>query len=321
MASKRLQDPIEERGRFKTLLGQLFLLHILKKLANSRSENLISAGMSQTDSSSEATSLTKDEVFGNIFFIMLAGYDTASTTISFALLLLALHQEHQKNLQQHIDVVLGPSRDASCWDLHANLQPLLDGPVGAVIKETLRLYCPIEWLPKIAVRDTTVTDSSGVRHFVAQGTTCCINFAATFRHPEHWDSPAMADKHDQNTVTPPLQFDPSRWTRIDNSEMKIHPEAYFPFGGGQRRCPGRKFAEILMAAVLCRILSEFSVEIDVSENLLTEATAKRLGKSWAEQKARDMAITGLYDGIGFHHGIYPERHVPIKFVPRELGKL
>lgn len=286
-------------------------------LADRGSENLISAGRSDADRDSETPPLTEDEVFGNIFFIMLAGYDTASTTISFAILLLALHQEHQRALQKQIDAVLGGAGGPSAWDLNSIMYPLLDGFVGAVVKETLRLYCPVEWLPKVAIKDAILTDSSGSQHFVAKGTTCCIDFAAIFRHPNYWKSSAPAGPHRPEDITPPLQFDPSRWLQKNGAETNIHTEAYFPFGGGQRLCPGRKFAEILMATVLGKIFSEYSVEIDVSEQLLTEAAAGGRDRSWAAQKAREMATESLYEGIGFNHGIYPERHVPIRFSRRK----
>ncbi|KAJ4286477.1 hypothetical protein N0V90_013177 [Kalmusia sp. IMI 367209] len=298
--SSKLRDPVEQRGEFKTLL-----------------ENLISAGMTEDDIDSKVPPLTQDEVFGNIFFIILAGYDTASTTISFAILLLALHQKHQRSLQEQIDAILGDSRTASSWDLRLNFQTLLDGFVGAVIKETLRLYCPVEWLPKIAMTDTSVTDSNGAWHFVAKGTTCCIDFAAIFRHPKHWASPSEQNRNGREELTPPLQFDPSRWIRKDDSGGNIGAEAYFPFGGGQRICPGRKFAEILMAAVLGRIFSEFSVEFDIGEQASNAAAEKGLGESWAAEQVRGMAIASLYEGVGFHHGIYPEQHPPLKFVRRK----
>jgi cytochrome P450 len=258
--------------------------------------------------------LTQDEVFGNVHFVILAGYDTASTAISFAILLLTLHEHHQRSLQLQLDELLGATRgikNASSWDLRNDIQPLLNGFVGAVIKETLRLYCPVEWLPKRTMVDTVVTDSSGVSHYVAQGTTCCLDFAAIFRHPAHWGPPSGGKQGED--LTPPLQFDPGRWMHTNE---KIYSAAYFPFGGGQRHCPGRKFAEVLMAGILARIFLEYSVQFELDDTKLQEAVASGRTRSWVEEQTRKTAIASLYEGIGFSHGIYPERHPRVKFIRR-----
>ena len=87
-------------------------------------------------------SLTEAEVLGNMFFYVMAGFDTTSTTLSFAFLLLALHPSCQGLLQQQLDGVLG-SKAVSEWNADNDLQQLLQGYLGAVISETLRLYHPV----------------------------------------------------------------------------------------------------------------------------------------------------------------------------------
>ena len=47
--------------------------------------------------------LTEDEVVGQAFIFLLAGYETSSNTISFACYLLATHPECQRRAQQEVD--------------------------------------------------------------------------------------------------------------------------------------------------------------------------------------------------------------------------
>jgi cytochrome P450 len=264
------------------------------------------------DHPSKTPALTEDEVFGNIFFLILAGYDTASTTISFAILLLALHPNYQTLLHEELDSTLGQKKHHTEWDLRNDFQPLLTGFLGAVIKETLRLYDAVEWLPKRAMMDTTLTDSDGVPRFVQKGTICVMDFAAMFRHPKYWPDLMNTGEEAVDRI-PPLQFDPSRW--LDGAPT-VRSTAYFPFGGGQRLCPGRKFAEILVGGILARIFSEYTVELVPSEADTKEANANGYGEQWVKEKTRDKAARSLYEGIGFNHAIFPSEHPPIRFVKR-----
>ncbi|RXM35494.1 Thromboxane-A synthase [Acipenser ruthenus] len=47
--------------------------------------------------------LTEDEIMGQAFIFLLAGYETTSSTLAFAAYLLAIHQECQEKLQREVD--------------------------------------------------------------------------------------------------------------------------------------------------------------------------------------------------------------------------
>ncbi|KAF2462567.1 cytochrome P450 [Lindgomyces ingoldianus] len=157
----------DTQNRFKTLLG-----------------SLISAGNTEDVHSEKPLHLSQDEVLGNIFFFMLAGHNTASTVTSFAILLLTLHTDVQSKLQGELDTAIG-GRSHSDWNLRQDFQPLYAGYLGAIVKETLCLYTPVEWLPKRAQSDTTIVDGSGRTCFIVEGPICMLDFAAMFRHPRY----------------------------------------------------------------------------------------------------------------------------------------
>lgn len=47
--------------------------------------------------------MTEDEIVGQAFLFLLAGYETSSNTLAFVCYLLAIHPECQEKLQQEVD--------------------------------------------------------------------------------------------------------------------------------------------------------------------------------------------------------------------------
>jgi cytochrome P450 len=115
-----------------------------------------------------------------MFFYVMAGFDTTSTTLSFVFLLMALYPSAQTLLQQELDRVLG-SRATSAWDANKDVPELLNGYLGAILSETLRLYHPVAWYARKTVRDTTVTAASGAICRIPKDTIIMINVAAIGR--------------------------------------------------------------------------------------------------------------------------------------------
>ncbi|KAG9375976.1 cytochrome p450 monooxygenase [Pyrenophora tritici-repentis] len=245
-----------------------------------------------------------------MFFYVMAGFDTTSTTLSFVFLLLAIYPSAQTLLQQDLDRVLG-SRATSAWDANKDVPELLNGYLGAVISETLRLYHPVAWYARKTVRDTTVTTASGAICRIPKETIIIIDVAAIGRHPGYW-SPSTSPGDDTSIEQSPARdFDPVRWLNpTDNA-------AAFPFSAGHRMCPGKRFAEVEMCAILARVFSQFSLrlEADPADVLKAEGPTGH-GTPQLEELSRERAMRALYEGMGFGHGIYPKVHVPFRIVPR-----
>lgn len=61
------------------------------------------------------------------------------------------------------------------------------------------------------------------------------------------------------------KFIPERWMK-NNEDPKcpnakdVHPFAYLPFGFGSRMCIGRRFAELEIEVLTCRMVREFNIE-------------------------------------------------------------
>ena len=243
-----------------------------------------------------------------MFFYVMAGFDTTSTTLSFVFLLLALHPSDQIHLQKHLDEVLGDKPPVE-WGADDDLQKLLSGFLGCIISETLRLYHPVAWYARKTVRQASVTDSKGVSHVLPAGTTIMIDLAALGRHPSLWPVKDESDILKQaRGRSPALQFNPSRWL--------VRDRAAFAFSAGHRMCPGKKFAETEMCAMIARFFKQFSLRLVPHHQDILQCERLGFDKARLDQMTRERAATAMFKDLEFGHGIYPRSHTPFEIVAR-----
>lgn len=161
------------------------------------------------------SALSDDDIRDELMTIFMAGHETSGTGVAWALTEVARHPEVQARLQDEVDTVLG-GREPALADL-----PRLTY-VRQVVDETLRLHPPIWVFPRGAVEDDTV---GGYR--VPAGESVFLCPYVTHRHPELWSAPGVFD---------PDRFGPG------SAQAALPRFAYFPFGGGQRKCIGAEMA-------------------------------------------------------------------------------
>ena len=260
--------------------------------------------------------LSPNGVLGNIFFYMLAGHETAGNTLAFTILLLALYPEYQRNLQQELDKQLG-DRLALHWSIDQDFQLLFKGYLGAVLKESLRLFCVVQFVPKKAQMDTGISTSDGKGGTVPANTLCLINFAATHRNPKYW--PTGRAEPSQNARLPALDFDPFRWLNEDGDVVEsaaANPKAYFPFGFGHRSCPGKRFAQIEISAALAQIFKQYSVELVPDEADIRSAQVGENSETWLREQTRAKAVKSLYENVGCNITVHMLKDLPVRLVKR-----
>ena len=87
------------------LMGQLLRSKVgdgTKKQAANGS----AAGQAKVPSMAEGN-LTKDEILGNAFIMLVAGHETTANAMHFTLLQLAAHPAAQRQLQKDVDAIFG----------------------------------------------------------------------------------------------------------------------------------------------------------------------------------------------------------------------
>ncbi|ELZ88232.1 unspecific monooxygenase (cytochrome P450) [Haloferax elongans ATCC BAA-1513] len=196
--------------------------------------------------------LPDEQIRDELVTILLAGHETTALALTYTLHLLGTNQEQADTLREEVDSVLdGDSPTfADLGDLPYTEQ---------VITEGMRIYPPVWELVREAAEPDTLGDYN-----IEPGQTVSAQQWVIHRDPRFYDDP--------------LEFRPSRWT----SEFKrdLPKFAYFPFGGGPRRCIGDRFALLEARLALATIAQSWTVdpthelEFDPSITLRPEGTVE-----------------------------------------------
>lgn len=173
--------------------------------------------------------MTDQEVHDEVMTVFLAGHETTGTGMAWALYALSQHPEVLRRLREELDAVLG-GRAPAVEDF-ARL-PYLE----QVVQESLRVYPPIWGYTRDLIND----DEIGGYHLPA-GSSIFVSPYVTHRHPEFWDNPDAFD---------PEHFAPG---------LKHHKFAFFPFGGGPRKCIGFQIALMQMRVVVAVAAQHFEL--------------------------------------------------------------
>uniref|UniRef100_A0A8C5KUI0 Cytochrome P450, family 27, subfamily b, polypeptide 1 n=1 Tax=Jaculus jaculus TaxID=51337 RepID=A0A8C5KUI0_JACJA len=177
--------------------------------------------------------LPLQSIVGNVTELLLAGVDTVSNTLSWALYELSRHPEVQCALHSEITAALGPGSCARVQSTALSRLPLLK----AVVKEVLRLYPVVPGNSRVPDKDIHVGD-----YVIPKNTLVSLCHYATSR--------------DLSQFPEPNSFHPARWL---GEGPAPHPFASLPFGFGKRSCMGRRLAELELQMALTQILTHFEV--------------------------------------------------------------
>ena len=157
--------------------------------------------------------LTHDDVVSDLAVFLIAGHDTTSRTLTYALWSLGHHPQLQ-------DRVAEEGGELGDRPLTVRDVPALPFTVQ-VIHEALRLCPPAPALARLATRDTVV---DGFR--IERGTNVIVGVYALHRDPALWDAPET--------------FDPDRFS-AERSRGRDRWQ-FLPFGAGARSCIGDHYA-------------------------------------------------------------------------------
>ncbi|TFK49124.1 cytochrome P450 [Heliocybe sulcata] len=208
---------------------------------------------SEDDSDGEAK-LADEELLGNIFIFLVAGHETTAHTLCYVFGLLALYQDEQEILYQHIKSVIPDGRIPTYEEMNKFTQSM------AVFYETLRLYPPVPAIPKQSAEDTTLTVSNAYGEKtvipVPAGTDLVIATPALHYNPRYWEDPHAFK---------PARFLEKDWPR----------DAFLPFSAGARACIGRRFFETEGIAILTMLVAKYKIEVKEEPQFAAETFEQR----------------------------------------------
>ncbi|KAF0538640.1 cytochrome P450 [Gigaspora margarita] len=177
--------------------------------------------------------LTHDELVSQIKTILLAGHETTSITLSWALYFLAKNPKYQDQLRDEI-IKAFPDQ---------NHQPTLDEIdqlkyLECIFKETLRIIPPL--IHRITTKDEVLND-----YIVPKGTRLQISINSTHHDPLIWG---------ENVE----EFVPSRWF---DPELKITNYKFLPFGAGYKLCIGWRVASLEFKSLLIVLIRNLKFNV------------------------------------------------------------
>ncbi|KAF8435673.1 cytochrome P450 [Boletus edulis BED1] len=201
----------------------------------------------------ESQRLSDEDVLAQVPTFLVAGHETTSTAVTWALFAMTKAPEIQVKLREEL---LSVDTETPSMDELMAL-PYLD----AVVRETLRVHSPVPNTLRFATKDDVIpiekpyTDKYGVMHDsirISKGDPIFIPILVPNRSTELWGP----DAH---------EFMPERWQSIPEAVSHI-PGVWghlMSFLGGPRACIGYRFSLVEMKAILFTLVRAFEFELAV----------------------------------------------------------
>ncbi len=187
--------------------------------------DLLSMLLLAQDEEQGGRGMTDQQVRDEAMTIFLAGHETTANALAWTWYLLSQSPEIEARLHQEVDRALG-----------GRMPTLADIPnlafVEQVVTESMRLYPPAWIVGRRAIGEYRVNG-----YVLPARSLVLVSPYVTHRDPRFFPEPD--------------RFHPARWT--PEFRQGLMPFAYFPFGGGTRRCIGESFAWMELVLVTATI--------------------------------------------------------------------
>uniref|UniRef100_A0ACD5ZCE4 Uncharacterized protein n=1 Tax=Avena sativa TaxID=4498 RepID=A0ACD5ZCE4_AVESA len=192
----------------------------------------------------EEDKITDTDVKALVLNLFVAGTETTSSIVEWAIAELIRHPDILKRAQEELDAVVGRDRLVSESDL-----PRLTF-LNAIIKETFRLHpsTPLS-LPRMASEECEV---AGYR--IPSGTELLVNVWGIARDPALWPDP--------------LEYRPARFLpggSHENVDVKGGDFGLIPFGAGRRICAGLSWGLRMVTVTTATLVQSFDWELPAGQ--------------------------------------------------------
>lgn len=194
--------------------------------------DLLSSMILARDSDS-GEAMSDEELRNQIMTLMLAGYETTASALTWTWYLLSQNPEAFQRMRAEARAILQGAAPH-----YGDLERLVY--TRQVLNEGMRLFPPAWTLGRRALGE----DEIGGYH-VAPGTTIAICLYTLHRHPLFWEEPEV--------------FDPDRFSAERSAGR--HKFAYVPFGAGPRQCIGNTFGLMEASLVLAHVAQHFELRL------------------------------------------------------------
>ena len=195
--------------------------------------DLLSMLLLAQDEEGDGGQMTDQQLRDELLTIFLAGHETTSNALTWTWYLLSKHPEAEARFHQELNEVLGRRKPG-----HEDAAQLRYTEM--VLAESMRLYPPAWAIGRLATVDCELGG-----YFVPKKSLVLVSQYVMHRDERYYENP--------------LTFDPERWT--PEAREARPPFAYFPFGGGPRRCIGEGFAWLEGVLLLATIGQKWQLRL------------------------------------------------------------
>ena len=175
---------------------------------------------------------SREELVDQIGVFFLAGHETTAGALAWAFFILSQAPGTVERMRAEIETIAGTGSIGFEETKRLNF-------VRNVFRETLRLYPPLAFIPRVALRAGRLG-----KQVVPRGAMIMISPWIMHRHKALWRDPD--------------RFDPDRF--LPARERELVPNAYLPFGLGRRVCVGAAFAMVESTLILSRLVRRYDIE-------------------------------------------------------------
>jgi cytochrome P450 / NADPH-cytochrome P450 reductase len=193
--------------------------------------------------------LDDTNIIAQCITFLIAGHETTSGLLSFAIYALLKNPDVLVRAYDEVDRVLGT--DLSVLPTYTQIHQVRY--VDQILEETLRLWPTAPAFTRHPYESTVI----GGKYRLEKETSATILTAMLHRDKQVWG---------EN----PEEFSPDRFS--PETRARIPPNAYKPFGTGQRACIGRQFAMQEAILVLSMLLQRFEFVDFANYQLETKQT-------------------------------------------------
>ncbi|MFK8079648.1 MAG: cytochrome P450 [Granulosicoccus sp.] len=196
-------------------------------------DDIVSAIITARDSDTGNT-FTREELIDQIGVFFLAGHETTASVLTWVFFILSQQVAVAQRIADDVESVTG---GGEVQMEHLRQLPYLRN----VFREALRLYPPITFLPRVALRPTTIADKR-----VKRGTMIMISPWTAHRNAVLWNN---ADR-----------FDPDRFSTSEDDTRPSHKKdkgTHLSFGIGPRVCIGASFATTEATLIIARLAQRY----------------------------------------------------------------
>ncbi|XP_074014832.1 cytochrome P450 2W1 [Numenius arquata] len=213
---------------------------VLKKCIQESKESLnkdnlksyIDALVFKQEEQNESNTLFHDaNVLASALDLLVAGTETTSTTLQWAILLLMKHPEVQKKVHAEIERVLGPD----CLPTFEDRKKMPF--TNAVIHEVQRFVTLLPHVPRCTSADTHFKG-----YFIPKGTMVIPLLTSVLLDKTQWETPD--------------EFNPNHFLDADGNFVK--KKAFLPFSTGRRNCIGEGLATMELFIFFTGLIQKFN---------------------------------------------------------------